>query len=90
MNPFLPESDNTPEKRPACAGKWWLFDSTLPADREEAARLCKNVCQVRGWCEQRKKEALTDPSYGLGVNGTWNAQLYKNGRRITVKRMRVG
>jgi hypothetical protein len=54
-----------------CVGKWWLFDSTDPADHREAAELCAE-CPVRAACA----EFLQGERGRLGVpTGTWAGRL---------------
>jgi hypothetical protein len=82
MNPFLPEADSTPSQEAACKGWDDVFLSLDPNDHQYAANVCNTTCQIRDWCEKQLRSALKDSAYGLGVHGTWNGKLYKNGRRV--------
>lgn len=69
-----------PERR--CNGQESMFLSTHPTDHGHARELC-GVCPAFDWCLRETVKALSNESYGLGVEGTWAGVLYKNGRVVT-------
>lgn len=70
-----------PEKRCATQ-KPELFWSTHPTDHNAAKKFCGD-CDALAWCRRLTDNALADPAYGLGVEGTWAGVLYRNGRPST-------
>ena len=62
-----------------------LSSRSEPNDHVQAAAICDD-CPIRLRCASHTAACLADPSYGLGVHGTWNGALYKGGRQITRKR----
>jgi hypothetical protein len=69
----------TDENAAACAGKWWLFDSTDLADHIEAASICAD-CPIRLQCHDAMPARLRTEHW-RGVNGTWAGALYLHGRK---------
>ena len=58
-----------------CVGKWWLFDSTNPADHLEARELCA-VCPMRPECVRTVASIRRDPTGRSSLEGTWAGHLY--------------
>jgi hypothetical protein len=75
-----------PEKRCATLDPA-MFWSTHPSDHKAAKKVCA-TCPALAWCQRLTDRALTDPSYGLGVEGTWAGVLYRAGRVVTVMESR--
>lgn len=65
------------DPRPACEGRWALFDSTHAADHKRAAEFCK-VCPIRLACRALLDDARRDQLMtNYGPEGTWAGQLLK-------------
>lgn len=65
------------DPRPACEGRWALFDSTHAADHKRAAEFCA-VCPIRLDCASNLEEARRDSLMAnYGPEGTWAGQLLK-------------
>lgn len=63
----------------ACAGQWWLFDSTHPADHREAAQVCA-TCPILAECDDRARRLNRGLAYPE-MTGTWAGRLYGYGKR---------
>lgn len=67
----------TDQPRAACAGRWELFDSTQPADHQQAAAICA-TCPILAACmvrlEEERHEARHLGHRGGGPVGTWAGQ----------------
>lgn len=63
----------------ACAGKWWLFESTSMTDHVEARALC-DACPARAACALLLVDVLANchgtRESGGGPVGTWAGRLY--------------
>jgi hypothetical protein len=61
-----------------CIGRWWLFDSTWPADHREAKKLC-DTCPALIACRAllREEQAIAKTLLlaGGGPRGTWAGRL---------------
>lgn len=67
--------------RAACEGQWDLFDSTEPADHEEAKAICQ-TCPMALACASRVRDLLSTRYKGefTYLQGTWAGKHYGNGR----------
>lgn len=73
-----------PDDKPACAGKWMLFDSRHPNDHLEARQLCM-ACPVRTECNTLLKQTLADyPTHTgeHGPEGTWAGRHLNPKKRV--------
>lgn len=66
----------TEKPRPACAGKWDLFDSIELEDHYEAQHICHTQCPMLAECGDLLAEARKAPNANAGVPvGTWAGRL---------------
>jgi hypothetical protein len=72
-----------PERR--CLGNQYLFASTHPQDHQRARTFCVE-CPALAWCRRETTDALASV-YGLGVDGTWAGELYRDGRKVTTAKV---
>lgn len=59
----------------ACAGLWWLFDSTSRQDHERARAIC-DTCPMRAQCASIAENAPRGPGGTRCLEGTWAGKLY--------------
>lgn len=69
-----------------CIGQHDLFDSTDPADHEQAARLCA-ACPIAAACAQALAEAIASTKAAGHPEGTWAGRLVLNPRRDEQRRL---
>lgn len=70
--------------RPACEGRWELFDSLEPSAHAQAAELCA-TCPMQRECGSILAAAkLNAPSGYAGPQGTWAGRLVGSARATNV------
>ena len=62
-----------------------LFTSTAIADHEQAASFCAD-CPAFTWCARKRDEFLAS-IWGLGMDGTWAGELFRDGRKVTTSKV---
>lgn len=71
-------------KRPACAGKWDLFDSQEPSAHQQAAGICATCPMLRECKAELATAKLLAPAGQAGPSGTWAGKLVGSTRATNV------
>jgi len=70
--------------RPACEGRWELFDSLEPSAHEQAAAICATCPMLRECRAELATAKLLAPAAYAGPQGTWAGKLIGSTRATNV------